>query len=428
VRAHRLSCRFRNLTGHAAEGGLDVDVLRYTLTLFVWLGIAQGVAGLLAVIAFAARKPPRLTGLPPVTILKPICGDEPLLEEAITSFCRQNYPDVQLVIGAQDAADPALAAARRVAHWHPEADVQIVVDPARQGVNGKIANLINMLPYAKHDVLVIADSDLHVTPDYLEKIVAELQLPGTGLVTTLPAAEPAAAGPAATIGSSHLTHGFLPSALIGAALGRQDCLGGTMALYRDDLERIGGLEALVDQLADDNLLGEKIRELGLAVRIAKTLPVVTVQEKTFHDLWQHELRWARTIGSVAPLSLAGCVLQYPIFWALLALPIFSKPLWGLALLATACAARALIQRGIDAALAPHRARPVHPTPLWQLPVRDVLSVAEIVASFFGRQVVWRGRTLYAGRIAPARPLVPIAGIAPVLQDSFAGETESIVIG
>jgi len=405
-----------------------VDSLRYILTLCVWLGIAQGVFGLLAVLAFSARKPPQLTGLPPVTILKPVCGDEPLLEEAITSFCHQNYPDVQLVIGAQDAADPALAAARRVALWHPEADIRIVVDPARRGMNAKVANLINMLPYAKHDVLVIADSDLHVAPDYLEKIVAELQRAGTGLVTTLPAAEPAARGPAATIGATHLSHGFLPSALIGAALGRQDCLGGTMALYRDDLERIGGLEVLADQLADDNLLGEKIRELGLAVRIAKTLPVVTVQEKTFHALWQHELRWARTIGSVAPLSLAGCVLQYPIFWALLALPTFSKPFWGIALLATACAARALIQHGIDAALAPHRARPAHPTPLWQLPLRDVLSVTEIVASFFGRQVVWRGRTLYAGRIEPSRPPVPITGMAPVLQDTFAGEKESIVIG
>jgi ceramide glucosyltransferase len=397
-----------------------VDVLRHTLTLIVCIGIAQGIGGLLAVLAFAARKPPGRTGLPPVTILKPVCGDEPLLEEAITSFCRQDYPGVQLVIGAQDAADPALAAARRVKRWHPEADMKIVVDPARRGVNGKIANLINMLPYAKHEVLVIADSDLHVAPDYLETIVAELQRPGTGLVTTLPAAEPAATGLAATIGATHLTHGFLPSALLSAALGRQDCLGGTMALHRADLERIGGLPVLADQLADDNLLGEKIRALGLAVRIAKTLPVVTVQENSFSGLWQHELRWARTIGSVAPLSLAGCVLQYPIFWALVALPTWRNPLWGIALLAIAWAARTLIQRGIDAALAPHRARPVHPTPAWLLPLRDVLSVAEIVASFFGRQVVWRGRTLYAGRLEPARPLVP--------KDSFAGETESIVIG
>jgi ceramide glucosyltransferase len=295
-----------------------------------------------------------------------------------------------------------------------------VADPTPHGVNRKISNLINMMPAARHDFLVLSDSDLHVAPDYLERLVAAHNVPGTGLVTTLSAGLPGHRGWVGLLGASQISHSFLPGALLARALGRQDCLGGTMALRRHDLERIGGLPVLANQLADDNLLGEKIRELGLAVRIAKTLPVVTVQENSFSGLWQHELRWARTIGSVAPLSLAGCVLQYPIFWALLALPTWHNPLWGIALLAIAWAARALIQRGIDAALAPHRARPVHATPAWLLPLRDILSVAEIVASFFGRQVVWRGRTLYAGRLEPARPLVP--------KDSFAGETESIVIG
>jgi ceramide glucosyltransferase len=184
----------------------------------------------------------------------------------------------------------------------------------------------------------------------------------------------------------------------------------------------------VDHLADDNLLGEKIRALGQTVRIAKTLPVVTVQEKTAAALWQHELRWARTIGSVAPISLAGCVLQYPIFWAIIALVTTGRPVRSAVLIAVAWIARSLILRGIDIALAPHRARLVHPTPLWLLPARDVLSVAEIVASYFSREVVWRGRTLYAGRIEPARPLVPISAIAPVLQETFVGETKSIVVG
>jgi ceramide glucosyltransferase len=405
-----------------------MDLLRHALILIVWLGIAQGFAGLLAVIAFAVRTPPRHAALPPVTILKPVCGAEPLLEEAIASFCCQRYPSFQMVIGAQDEADPALDAARRVKARFPEADITIIVDPARRGANGKIANLMNMLPYAKHDMLVIADSDLHVAPDYLAQLAAELQRPGTGLVTTLPAAEPAAPGIAAALGATHLTHCFLPSALIGATLGRQDCLGGTMALRRDTLERSGGLAALVDHLADDNVLGANVRTLGLAVRIAKTLPVVTVQERTLGALWQHELRWARTIGSVAPLSLAGCVLQYPIFWALLALLAGGAPLWAAALFATAWAARAATLLGIDTALAPHRARPVRRTPAWLLPLRDVLSVAEIVASFFGTEVVWRGRTLYAGGAPSARPLVPLPLHETLLQDTFAGETESIVIG
>jgi ceramide glucosyltransferase len=115
------------------------------------------------------------------------------------------------------------------------------------------------------------------------------------------------------------------------------------------------------------------------------------------------------------------VLQYPIFWALVALFTCDRLVWGAALLAVAWIARLLILQGIDMALAAHRARPVRRTPAWLLPVRDVLSVAEIIASFFGTEVVWRGRTLYAGIPQPARPLMP-------LQDTFAGESESIVIG
>jgi ceramide glucosyltransferase len=410
-----------------------VDVLRHLLTFIVWLGIAQGFAGLLTVIAFSARAPLSADGLPPVTILKPVCGAEPLLEEALASFCRQYHPTFQVVIGAQDAADPAISVARRVQSRFPAIDIKIVVDPTRHGANGKIGNLMNMLAHAKHDVLVIADSDLHVAPDYLQHLVASLQIPGTGLVTTLPAAEPVSPSIAAALGATWLNHCFLPSALIAAALGRQDCLGGTMTLHRDTLQRIGGLATLVDHLADDNVLGKRVSALGLKLRIAKTVPVLTVPENTLSALWLHELRWARTIGSIAPLSLAGCVLQYPLFWALLALLTSGSLLWNTALFATAWAARVLILHGIDMALAPYRARPVRPTPIWLLPLRDVLSVVEIIASFFGTEVVWRGRTLNAANTEPHRPLAPLPAMTPMLaetllHDNFAGEAESIVTG
>ena len=403
-----------------------MEYLRGALVLLVVLGILQGVAGWLAVRGFARRRAGLPEHCPPVTILKPVCGAEPLLEEALASFCRQDYPDVQLVIGAQDFSDPALAAARRVQACYPHADIAIVVDPSRRGANGKIANLMNMLPYARHDILVIADSDLHVAPDYLQRVVATLQVPGTGLVTTAQSGEAAAPGLAARLGATHLTHGFLPSALIGVALGRQDCLGGTMALRRNVLERVGGLASLVDHLADDNLLGQSVRRLGLSVRLAATWPVATVQERSLKAVWLHELRWARTIGSVAPLSLAGCVMQYPLFWAFVCVAV--SPMWGWAWVTLLCAwaARTAIVWGIDRSLAARRARPAQAVPAWLFPLRDVLSVAEIVASFCGRSVVWRGRTLYADRATLARPLVPV--LEAGLQPAFAGEAESIVIG
>jgi ceramide glucosyltransferase len=361
----------------------------------VGTGLIFNVAGLCAVRGFVRRRAPALPHCPPVTILKPVCGPEPGLEPALASFCAQTYPgEVQIVIGAHDAADPALQAAHDVRRRFPDADIAIEANPARRGSNGKIANLINMLPLAKHDILVIADSDLHVAPDYLAQVVGALLAPGTGLITTLPAGAPAVPGIPARLGASHLADYFVPGALLGEALGRQDCLGGTMALSRATLCRIGGLQALADQLADDNVLGRKVQELGLAVRIAPTLPSVSVQERRLRDLWLHELRWARTIGSVAPFSAAATVMQYPLFWALALCLATGCAGWALATLGAAWAIRLVIVRRLAALLARKRARAAPATPAWLLPVRDCLSVAEIVFGFCGDTVVWRGRTLH----------------------------------
>jgi ceramide glucosyltransferase len=381
--------------------GYDADdrqpLLSAPLAWLVAFGVAQAVAGLCAVRRFATQPVPPPAQHPPITILKPVCGDEALLEQAIESFCRQDYPHIQLVIGAHDAADPALAVARRVQARFPQLDITLLADPTLHGPNRKISNLINMLPLAKHDVLVFADSDLHAGPHYLTHVVAALLQPATGLVTTLSAGEPAVGGLAARLGATHITHSFLPGVLLSVLLGRQDCLGTTMALRREVLEQVGGLHALVGHLADDNVLSCLVRQRGLAVRLAHTLPVVSVQERAVRALWQHELRWARTTRALAPLAFAASTLQYPLFWALLwGLTSHGSTAASMAFLA-AWAVRWAVAAGINAALAPMRARPAHAVPGWLLPLRDVLSVAEIIVSFGNDQVVWRGHRMRAGR-------------------------------
>ena len=156
------------------------------LALLAGLGMLQCLLGIVVVRRFAARRqsvPP--LRCPPVTVLRPLCGDEPLLEEALVSCFAQAYPDFQIVFGIQDPEDPALAILRRVQVRFPDRDVAVIVDPTPHGPNRKVANLINMLPSAKHEVVVISDSDLHLPPDYLERLVAALEQPGTGLVTSL---------------------------------------------------------------------------------------------------------------------------------------------------------------------------------------------------------------------------------------------------
>jgi ceramide glucosyltransferase len=331
---------------------------------------------------------------PPVTILKPLCGDEPLLEEALTSCFSQDYPGFQIVFGIQNPNDPALEVLDRVRGRFPDRDIAVVVDPTPHGPNRKVANLINMLPSAKHEIVVISDSDLHLPRNYLERLVVALERPGTGLVTSLYiGAPPVVAGWAAKMGSTQITHGFLPGVLLSRALGREDCLGSTAMLTKETLERTGGFRGLVQLLAEDNVMGQRVKALGLKVGLADTIPTATVPEPDLPALWQHEIRWTSTIRALAPVSLCGSTLQYPLFWALLAVLASAGAGWSLMLFVVAWIVRWGAAGMIDTALKPMVGRPALPTPFWMLPLRDLLTVAEIATSFGVDEVVWRGHRL-----------------------------------
>jgi ceramide glucosyltransferase len=381
-----------------------MSLLAMAFALVAGLGLVQCFAGWMAVIRFAAAPAPAPRQLPPVTILRPLCGDEPLLVDALLSCCCQDYPVFQIVFGAQDRADPALAVVRDLKENFPERDITVIVDPTEHGRNRKVANLINMLPSARYDVLVFSDSDLHLAPDYLARLVAALEKPNTGLVSTLYVGRPARHRWPARLGAAQINYSFLPGALLARALGRQDCLGSTMALHRRTLERSGGLHVLVDHIADDNVLGQRVAALGLAVDIADTVPAATVPETTLAALWHHEMRWARTIRALVPGSFGVSAIQYPFCWALLACVLSRGALPFVVLLGLAWAVRTAAAWGIDHALKPKLAplglAPV--APVWQLPCRDILSVIEIIASYSSNQVVWRGMITEADNgVAPA---------------------------
>jgi ceramide glucosyltransferase len=446
-------------------------ILAGVAALLAGIGVVQAAAGAALVGRFAAANPsaaererptpggmgrtplPTLSGTagtgpdyPPITVLKPLHGAEPLLEQALASICTQDYPEYQVVFGVHDAADPALLVAARLRRRFPTCDIAVVVDPTRHGANGKVGNLINMLPHARHAVLAIADSDLHVQPDYLARIAEALARPDTGLVTTLYTGLPAGTGLAQRLGATQITHYFLPGALLARAMGRQDCLGATMVLRRRTLDRIGGFPALADHLADDQVLGRRVAALGLRVRLAVTVPATTVPEARLRDLLRHELRWARTIRALEPGAFAASVLQYPLFWAMLAVALSAGAVWSWGTFFIAWAIRALTTVWVDRALDPllgvtnefPGARPplspaapadsggpgghdpadlqlsdtpsradaateglAFACPVWLLPLRDLISVGVMLASYAGRQVEWRGHHMTAD--TPERP-------------------------
>ncbi len=360
------------------------------------VGLIQALAGAALVWRFASSAHRRDPGeMPAITVLKPLYRDEPLLEEALSSVCRQDFPRWQVVFGVQDPADSALPVVRSLRDRFPDCDIAVVVDPTPHGPNRKVANLINMLPAAKHDVLVIADSDLHVAPDYLRRLAASLEEPGSGLVTTLYAGLPASHRLPGILGAIQINQYFLPGALLARAMGRQDCLGATMALRRETLARIGGLAALVNHLADDNVLGRLVQRLGLRVALADTVPATTVPETTFAALWRHELRWARTIRTLVPAQFAASVLQYPLAWAALAVALAWGAPWSVAWFAAVWAVRALAARWSDRLLGL-----AFRSPVWLLPFRELMSVAVMAASYAGREVDWRGHRLQAEGLNP----------------------------
>jgi ceramide glucosyltransferase len=355
-------------------------------------GLAQQAAG----IAVLPRqiKPAFPAILPPVSVLKPLHGTEPLLETALESFFLLDYPVYQLVFGVGLESDPALIVVERLRRRHPGVDAVVVVNATLHGANRKVGNLINMLPSAKHDMLVVSDADMHVPAQYLQAVVHGLARPGAGMATTFYTGLPAAMSLPCRLGAAQINHGFLPGAALARAAGRQDCLGATMALTRRNLDAIGGFEILQNHLADDNVLGRLIRRHGGTITLAPVIPATTVPEATLPALWRHELRWARTIRALVPVAYFGIILQFPLFWAALAVLLGAFAAWTWVLLGLAALLRFALARRLEhwLGLATGLAAVTEP---WLLLLRDVLSAAIFVASFWSDRVEWRGHVLRA---------------------------------
>ena len=208
------------------------------------------------------------------------------------------------------------------------------------------------------------------------------------MATTLYAGLPFGQTLTARLGAEQINHAFLPGALMARGLGRQDCLGATMALRRDTLDSIGGLPALADHLADDAVLGTLVKARGLSVALAGTVPATTVAEARLPELFAHELRWARTIRSLAPVGFVMSSVQYPLFWSALAVGLTGGAGWTWLAFALAWLVRGAAGHGIDRALGLPRG-----AGLWCLPFRDLMSVAIMLASYRTDQVAWRGQIL-----------------------------------
>lgn len=358
----------------------------------VSLAVAAGYAvlALLAVLIWQGRAGSKTSvKLPPVTVLKPLCGAEPGLYENLRSFCQQDYPEFQIVFGVCDRDDPALRVVSRLVAEFPSLPIDVVVDPRQHGGNRKVSSLINMLGRARHDVLLMADSDAYVGPDYLATVTAPLLDRKVGLVTCIYHGEPTARI-WSRLGAMYVNEWYMPSVLLARLFGHQGYASGqTLCMRRDTLQGIGGLRAIADHLADDYRLGELIRGLGLRIVISPYVLRAEHHEPTLDLLVRHEVRWMRTLRILRPRSFSLIFFGFSLPLAVLGLALCavdaspSRIAW--VLFEVTLVARVALHFA-------HRLRGERPllADLWLLPARDLLLCFVWWRTFFTSRITWRG--------------------------------------
>jgi ceramide glucosyltransferase len=350
----------------------------YLITAAIFVGrIARG------------RAPACPAAAPAVTVLKPLHGDEPGLFDNLTSFCAQDYSGrMQIVCGVQDADDTVIAVVERLREVEADRDLDLVIEGKIHGLNRKVSNLVNMAPRIRHDVVVVADSDMRVNPDYLSRVVAALTEPGIGAVTCLYYGV-GITGIWARLGALIINAQFLPSVVVGLALGlARPCFGSTLALRRATLAEIGGFRRFADCLADDYAMGEALRAHGCKISIPSFAVAHICTQTSLRELWRQQLRWGRTIRSIDRAGYAGLIVSHALPWALIAALLGAGsttllPAIGIAVVAIACR-MALLRRLERAYALPRQA-------YWLVPACDLLSFAIFVFSFLSWEVSWKGR-------------------------------------
>jgi len=352
----------------------------------------------------AARPPPSGPSFtPPVSVLKPLRGVDDGTESCLASFCRQDYPDYEVIFGVRDAADPAVALVARLRSRFPGRRIKLVVNPARVGASAKVSNLHNMLRAAEHETLVLSDCDARVGPDYLRAVVGPLADRGTGLVTCLyrPTGHTNFAALMEALG---LTGEFAPGVLVARRLdGVKFAFGASIATRRGVLEGFGGFAAIADYLGDDFLVGNLTAAAGYRVELSPYVVETFIPRYRWGEMFRHQLRWARSTRHRRPLGYLGLLFTHTAPLAFLALALFPAAgparAAGLAGLATRFLAAWLIGCVGFRDLCLRRY-------FYLLPARDLLSFVVWLVGFAGNTVHWCGdryRLEARGRLVPLAP-------------------------
>jgi ceramide glucosyltransferase len=396
---------------------LAVEIVTTSLTV---AGMGYFLASIVAARVFMhERRVPRPEFSPGVSILKSLKGLDPGMMDAFRSHCRQIYVgEYELLFGASSLDDPAVEAVKELQAEFPERAIRLIQCPEKLGTNGKVSTLAQLATHAQHDFLLINDSDITVSPRYLERVMCRFAPASQyaaksplGLVTALYRGK--AHGSASRGGglpsqlpsqfeALGIATEFMPGVLLSKLIegGLHYGLGSTLAVRREALEKIGGLLSIVDYLADDYELGARIAQAGYRVEVSAEVVETSVPAYSWRGFFDHQLRWLRTVRCSRPAGYAGLIFTHGLAWALmnvLASGVSPLSLWLLGLSFFLRLAQAMTVGA--AVLGDHEVLPN----LWLLPLRDVIAMALWATGFSGDTVVWRGErfTLKDGKLQKA---------------------------
>jgi ceramide glucosyltransferase len=326
--------------------------------------------------------------LPPVSILKPLKGIDPEIYESFRSHCQQDYPEYEIIFGVSDPHDAAIESVKALKREFPDRRIQLVVSPVILGANVKVSNLAQMMAEARHDCLIVNDSDIRVQPDYLRRVIAPLADPNVGMVTCLYRGVAAA-----TLGSRLEALGISTDFCAGVLAARQlesgirFGLGSTLAFRRVELEKIGGFASIVNHLADDYELGKRIADLGLAVKLSEVVVETYLPAYSLRDFFGHQLRWARGVRDARAGGYFGLAFTFGILWALLAVVASRGAFWALGALAATLFLRFAVALVVGWKVLRDRQLFSYG---WMIPLRDLIAVVVWIVSLGGHTVTWRG--------------------------------------
>lgn len=330
--------------------------------------------------------------LPPVSIMKPLKGEDRGLFENLESFCAQDYPVFQVIFCAADPEDPALRVVERLRKKFPKLDIETVVSPNAIGCNPKVSNLANAYSKVKHGLLLISDSDIRVGPDFLRKAVAPLEDPKIGLVNCfyrMVPGRPRAGGSGlwSQLEALSINAHFLPQAVAAAAFGMRFAMGAAILVRRSVFDKTGGFKNLADHIADDYTLGASVQAAGYGIEFPGVVIDSVTEISGPAELFRHQIREARTIRICQPAGYCGTILLHGFSLLTLKMAVFgadpvSAGLW-LSVIAARISTTYLIHRvclNNDQSL----------RSLLLIPLSEWLSTATWLGGFGSNQVLWRG--------------------------------------